>query len=63
VQLTGYIRQDGRVGFRNHIAVVPLAGGVQGIANRIADGVNGAVAFTQSLGHNEMFIPLEGVTF
>lgn len=49
-ELTGYRRHDGRVGFRNHVVVVPLAGCVQEIVNRIAAGVDGAVAFTQPLG-------------
>ena len=49
-QLTGYVRSDGRIGFRNHTVIVPLAGCVQGIANRIAARVEGAVAFNQPLG-------------
>ena len=49
-KLTGYIRDDNRIGFRNHIAVIPLAGCTQRIADRIADKVPQAVAFFQPLG-------------
>lgn len=50
VQLTGYIRQDGRIGFRNHIVVIPLAGCAQTVALRVADRVPEAVALWQPLG-------------
>ena len=50
MQLTGYVRSDGRVGFRNHLAVIPLAGCAQEIARRIADNVESAVMLPQPLG-------------
>ena len=50
MQLTGYVRADKRVGFRNYVAIVPLAGCAQNIAIKIADQVPQAVAFWQLLG-------------
>ena len=50
MELKGYIRPDGRVGFRNYIAVIPLTGCVQQIVNRIAEKVENAVALCQPLG-------------
>jgi altronate dehydratase large subunit len=50
MELTGYIRSDGSVGFRNLVAVVPLTGCAQRIVTRIADQVDGATAFFQPLG-------------
>lgn len=43
MQLTGYIRSDGRVGFRNHVVIVPLTGCAQATARQIADKVESAV--------------------
>ena len=43
MHLTGYVRPDGRVGFRNHLIVMPLVGCVSDIARRIADAVEGAM--------------------
>ena len=42
MQLTGYRRSDGRVGFRNHVIVIPLTGCQVEIARRIAASVPGA---------------------
>lgn len=50
MQLTGYVRSDGRVGFRNYIAVIPLAGCAQEVARRVADKVESAVLLPQPLG-------------
>ena len=50
MRLSGYVRSDGRVGFRNHLAVIPLAGCAQDIARRIADNVKSAVLLPQPLG-------------
>ena len=49
-EVRGYVRNDGRVGFRNMIAVVPLSGCGQLIAQRIAAEVKDAVALWQPLG-------------
>jgi len=49
-QLNGYIRSDKRVGFRNYIAVIPLAGCAQEVARRIADKVESAALLSQPLG-------------
>ncbi|MFM8774129.1 MAG: UxaA family hydrolase [Actinomycetota bacterium] len=42
--LTGYERPDGRWGWRNHVLVLPLHSSLNSIADRIAEGVPGAVA-------------------
>jgi len=39
--LNGYVRNDGKVGFRNHLLIMPLTGCVSDIARRIADRVPG----------------------
>ena len=50
MRLSGYVRSDGRVGFRNHLAVIPLSGCAQDIARRIADNVKSAVMLPQAFG-------------
>ncbi len=45
--LTGFPRSDGRVGFRNHVIVIPLTGCQVEIARRIAAGVPGATCLGQ----------------
>jgi len=47
MQLFGYRRDDGRVGFRNHVMVIPLTGCQVEIARRIACGVPGATCLGQ----------------
>lgn len=47
MELHGYKRSDGRVGFRNHVLVVPLTGCQMEVARRIAAAVPGATC----LGH------------
>jgi len=47
MELFGYRRSDGRVGFRNHVIVIPLTGCQGEIARRIAASVDGATC----LGH------------
>ena len=47
MQLQGYKRSDGRVGFRNYVLVVPLTGCNMEVARRIAAAVPGATC----LGH------------
>ena len=47
MQLLGYKRDDGRVGFRNHVLVLPLTGCQVEVARRIAWGTPGATC----LGH------------
>jgi altronate dehydratase large subunit len=42
--LTGYERPDGRWGWRNHVLVLPLHSTLGSVADRIADGIPGAVA-------------------
>ena len=43
MSLTGYVRPDGRVGFRNYLVVLPLVGCVGDIVRRIADSADGAM--------------------
>jgi len=50
MRLTGYRRSDGRVGFRNHVAVIPLVGCMAEVARRICDRVDGARGLIQPLG-------------
>lgn len=50
MQLNGYVRKDGTVGFRNHVLVVPLTGCLEFLAWRIADQVEGAVALVHPNG-------------
>jgi len=75
VELLGHSRQDGRMGFRNHVLVVPLTGCQMEIARRIAAAVPGATCFShphgcdfqggdaEVLGHWEIAIPIRGVTY
>ena len=46
----GYRRADGRVGSRNHIAIVAAMDNVNPVARRIAAAVPGAVAVTSAFG-------------
>lgn len=48
--LSGYLRPSGRVGFRNHVLVLPLTGCMSEVGRRIADEVPGAVAVPHMLG-------------
>ncbi len=48
--LTGYVRADGRIGFRNHVLVLPLTGCLMSIADRIARKVPGATCFAHPNG-------------
>jgi len=50
MQLRGFVRQDGRVGFRNHVLVLPLTGCEGEIARRIAEQVPGSTAFVHPNG-------------
>ena len=43
MELFGFVRADGAVGFRNHVLIVPLTGCLQRIAWRIAEEAPGAV--------------------
>lgn len=43
-QLTGFERQDGRWGWRNHVLVLPLHSAMSSIADRVAEGIPGSVA-------------------
>lgn len=55
----GYLRPDGRVGIRNHVAVISASDNANFVANRIAQLVLGAVALTPSFGRGEIGADLE----
>ena len=48
--LRGFVRPDGRVGFRNTVLVVPIVGCLKEIARRTAQRVQGAVALDNPYG-------------
>lgn len=48
--LSGYVRKDGRVGFRNHLLILPLTACVGDIARRIAQNVPDTTYFTHGNG-------------
>ena len=50
MQLNGYVRADGRVGFRNHVLIVPMPGCQMEIARRIAATVPGATCLAHPNG-------------
>ena len=55
----GYLRADGRVGVRNHVAVIPSCYCAATVARRIADQVQGAVALHHSVGCSQVGLDLE----
>ncbi len=46
----GYIRSDGKVGFRNHLLIMSLTGCLSQLAERIADQIDGAVSVPHTIG-------------
>lgn len=50
MELFGYVRSDRRIGFRNHVIVIPTTGCQVEIARRIAAGVPGATCLGQPHG-------------
>ena len=55
----GYGRPDGRVGVRNHVAVIPSVFCASGVARRIASQIEGAVAVEHSVGCSQVGFDLE----
>lgn len=55
----GYPRPDGRVGVRNHVAVIPSTYCANRVARRIAQQVEGAVALNHDVGCSQMGLDLE----
>lgn len=55
----GYERPDGRVGVRNHVAVIPSVFCASGVARRIAAQIDGAVAVEHSVGCSQVGFDLE----
>lgn len=50
MKFRGYVRPDGRVGVRNHVAVIPASVCASTVAMRVADQVEGAVALPNQHG-------------
>ncbi|MCF8565837.1 UxaA family hydrolase [Alicyclobacillus tolerans] len=50
MEVTGFLRRDGRVGVRNHVLVLPVSYEVNQIAERIAGKVPGTVTFRNQHG-------------
>lgn len=55
----GYERPDGRVGVRNHVAVIPSVFCASGVARRIAAQIEGAVAVEHTVGCSQVGFDLE----
>lgn len=55
----GYERADGRIGVRNHVAIIPSVFCASGVARRIASQIEGAVAVEHSVGCSQVGFDLE----
>lgn len=55
----GYLRPDGRVGVRNHVAVIPSVYCAEVAARRIAQQVEGAVSLHHKVGCSQVGLDLE----
>lgn len=53
MEIMGYVREDGRVGIRNHVLILPLSYEVNQIADKIAKSVAGTVTFRNQHGINQ----------
>lgn len=53
MEITGYLRKDGRVGVRNHVLILPLSYEVNQIADKIAATVQGSVTFRNQHGFGQ----------
>jgi altronate dehydratase large subunit len=52
-QFMGYLRPDGRVGIRNHVAILSVMDNTNPTAHRIANIVNGTVAISTPFGRGQ----------
>jgi len=59
MSILGYERQDGSIGFRNYVAILPSVGCTSEVAARIADCVEGAVAIIHHQGCVQLGLDLE----
>jgi altronate dehydratase large subunit len=59
VNFWGYLRPDGRVGVRNHVAIIPSCYCATGTARKIADQVGGAVALDHEVGCSQVGLDME----
>ena len=55
----GYLRPDGRVGVRNHVAIIPSCYCATGTARKIAAQVEGAVALDHEVGCSQVGLDME----
>ena len=55
----GYKREDGRVGIRNHVLILPASICASDTTRLIAQGVNGAVTFNLQLGCSQVGVDFE----
>ncbi len=62
MKILGFVRPDGRVGIRNHIAVIPSSVCASEVAMRIASSVEGAVAIPNQHGCCQIGADLELTT-
>lgn len=53
VLIDGYLREDGRIGVRNHVLVLPVSYEMNQIAEKIVAGAQGAVTFRNQHGINQ----------
>ncbi|MFB5192451.1 UxaA family hydrolase [Alicyclobacillus fastidiosus] len=51
--IDGYLREDGRIGVRNHVLVLPVSYEMNQIAEKIVAGAQGAVTFRNQHGINQ----------
>lgn len=54
VEIMGYVRPDGRVGVRNHVAVLSAMDNTNAAANRISGMVTGTIALTTPFGRTQI---------
>jgi len=60
--LSGYRRADGRIGFRNHLLVLPTVQCANGVVERIGRSVSDAVALPHAYGCSQIGADLEQTT-
>ncbi|MHB1685501.1 MAG: UxaA family hydrolase [Bacilli bacterium] len=53
MQVSGFLRADGRVGVRNHVLLLPVSYEVNQVAERILQNVSGTVTFRNQHGTNQ----------
>ncbi|HEX2923391.1 MAG TPA: UxaA family hydrolase [Chloroflexota bacterium] len=59
MEFWGYLRPDGRVGVRNHVAVIPSVYCAEVVARRVAQQVQGAISLHHKVGCSQVGLDLE----